>query len=90
LAASSTSGTDWKSKYYEATDLLTETKAELDEFQIASKELEEELERELQRTETEKEKLRIRVSKAERESEDWKVTAACFGHLFCYSDKFYV
>jgi chromosome segregation ATPase len=65
--------TEWKNKYYEAADLLAETKAELDEFQIASKDLEEELERELQRTETEKERLRLISSKAEKECNEWKV-----------------
>jgi len=64
--------TDWKRKYYEATDLLAETKGELDDFQTASKELEEELERELQRTESEKERLRLISSKAETECSEWK------------------
>ena len=64
---------NWKNKYYEAADLLAETKAELDEFQTASKELEEELEQELQRTEREKDRLRLISSKAEKESNDWKV-----------------
>jgi chromosome segregation ATPase len=64
---------EWKNKYYEAADLLAETKAELDEFQIASKELEEELERELQRTESEKERLRLLSGKAEKECNEWKV-----------------
>ena len=67
--------TDWKSKYMEVADILAETRAELDEFQAASKELEEELERELQRTDAEKEKLRVRASKAENEMENWKVSS---------------
>lgn len=67
------SAADWKNKYYEAADLLAETKAELDEFQIASKELEDELERELQRTENEKERLRHLSDKAEKECNEWKV-----------------
>lgn len=66
-------GTEWKNKYYEAADLLAETKAELDDFQTASKDLEEELERELQRTECEKERLRLLTSKAEKECNEWKV-----------------
>lgn len=71
---SEVSAVNWKNKYYEAADLLAETKAELDEFQIASKELEEELERELQRTENEKERLRHLSNKAEKECYEWKVS----------------
>ena len=68
------SASEWKDKYYEAAELLAETKAELDEFQTASRELEEELERELQRTEAEKERLRLISSKAEKECNEWKVS----------------
>jgi nuclear distribution protein NudE len=53
--------------------MLAETKAELDEFHHASKELEAELESELARTEKSQQDLRIKVSKAESERDDWKV-----------------
>ncbi|PSR75931.1 hypothetical protein PHLCEN_2v8845 [Hermanssonia centrifuga] len=52
--------------------MLAETRAELDEFQVSSKELEEELERELERTEKAQQDLQIKVSRAEHEKDDWK------------------
>lgn len=55
--------------------MLAETKAELDEFHHASKELEAELESELARTEQAQQDLKIKVSRAESERDDWKV---CF------------
>ncbi|RXW24734.1 hypothetical protein EST38_g1086 [Candolleomyces aberdarensis] len=64
--------TDWRTKYNEVVDMLAETKAELDEFHHASKELEAELESELARTEKSQQDLRIKVSKAESERDDWK------------------
>ncbi|KAJ2928837.1 hypothetical protein H1R20_g8265, partial [Candolleomyces eurysporus] len=64
--------TDWRAKYNEVVDMLAETKAELDEFHHASKELEAELESELARTEKSQQDLRIKVSKAESERDDWK------------------
>ncbi|TDL28382.1 hypothetical protein BD410DRAFT_834493 [Rickenella mellea] len=64
--------TDWKEKYYEAADMLAETRAELDDFQHSSKELEEELERELERTEKAQNELRMKVSKVEAERDEWK------------------
>jgi hypothetical protein len=65
--------TDWKAKYYEAAEMLTETKNELDDFHQSSKELEEELERELQRTEKAQQELRVKVERAEGERDSWKV-----------------
>ena len=53
--------------------MLTETRAELDDFHQASKELEAELESELQRTEKAQQDLRAKVIRAESEREDWKV-----------------
>ncbi|KAJ7631093.1 hypothetical protein FB45DRAFT_917483 [Roridomyces roridus] len=41
------SANDWREKYNEVADMLTETRAELDEFHVASRELEAELEAEL-------------------------------------------
>ncbi|KAL0951039.1 hypothetical protein HGRIS_007779 [Hohenbuehelia grisea] len=64
--------TDWRAKYNEVADMLAETRAELDEFHVASKELEAELESELQRTEKAHEDLKIKVAKAETERDDWK------------------
>ncbi|KAH8120407.1 hypothetical protein DFH11DRAFT_1873584 [Phellopilus nigrolimitatus] len=69
---SSNNGQDWKEKYYEAADMLQETRAELDDFQRSSKELEEELERELDRTEKTMQDLRVKATRAETERDDWK------------------
>ncbi|KAI0778520.1 hypothetical protein BD413DRAFT_489957 [Trametes elegans] len=68
----SSSGTDWKTKYYEVADMLAETRAELDDFHASSKELEEELERELERTEKAQQDLKVKVARAEQERDDWK------------------
>ena len=53
--------------------MLAETRAELDEFQQSSKELEEELEAELERTEKAQKDLVVKASKAENERDEWKV-----------------
>lgn len=53
--------------------MLAETRAELDEFQQSSKELEEELEAELERTEKAQKDLVVKASKAESERDEWKV-----------------
>jgi len=53
--------------------MLAETRAELDEFQQSSKELEEELEAELERTERAQKDLVVKASKAEGERDEWKV-----------------
>ena len=53
--------------------MLAETRAELDEFQQSSKELEEELEAELERTEKVQKDLVVKASKAESERDEWKV-----------------
>ncbi|KAF5390309.1 hypothetical protein D9757_002817 [Collybiopsis confluens] len=63
---------DWRTKYEEVADMLAETKAELDDFHHASKELEAELEAELQRTEKAQQDLRVKIAKAEVERDDWK------------------
>lgn len=54
--------------------MLQETRAELDDFQRSSKELEEELERELERTEKAMEDLRVKATRAEMERDEWKVS----------------
>lgn len=53
--------------------MLTETRAELDDFHQASKELEAELENELQRTEQAQQALQAKVIRAENERNEWKV-----------------
>jgi hypothetical protein len=53
--------------------MLAETRAELDDFHQASKELEAELENELQRTEKAQRELQAKVSRAENERDEWKV-----------------
>lgn len=55
-------------------DMLSETRAELDDFHQASKELEAELESELQRTEKAHQELQTKVARAENERDDWKVS----------------
>lgn len=67
------STTDWKAKYCEVADMLTETRAELDEFHTSSKELEEELIKEIERTEKAQQDLRVKVSRVETERDEWKV-----------------
>ncbi|CAK5280570.1 unnamed protein product, partial [Mycena citricolor] len=66
------SSNDWRDKYNEVADMLAETRAELDEFQVASRELEAELEAELQRTEKAQQDLKVKVARAETERDDWK------------------
>lgn len=53
--------------------MVQEARAELDEFQRSSKELEDELERELERTEKVQQELRVKAAKAEFERDEWKV-----------------
>ncbi|KAF8807517.1 hypothetical protein BYT27DRAFT_7097796 [Phlegmacium glaucopus] len=66
------SNTDWREKYYGVVDMLAETRAELDDFHQASKELEAELENELQRTEKAQQDLQAKVVRAEGERDEWK------------------
>lgn len=89
LYSYSASSTDWREKYNEVgipfsyightfilckvADMLAETRAELDDFHHASKELETELENELQRTEKAQQDLKVKVIRAESERDDWKV-----------------
>ncbi|EDR15644.1 uncharacterized protein LACBIDRAFT_300766 [Laccaria bicolor S238N-H82] len=64
--------TDWREKYNEVLDMLAETRAELDDFHHASKELEAELENELQRTEKAQQDLKVKVAKSQNERDEWK------------------
>ncbi|KAJ8084138.1 NADH:ubiquinone oxidoreductase [Marasmius tenuissimus] len=66
------SSTDWRGKYEEVAEMLAETRAELDEFHTASKELEAELENELQRTEKAQQDLKVKAARAETEKDEWK------------------
>jgi len=52
---------------------LQDTRAALDEFQVSSRELEEELEKELQTTEKAYNDLKSRCEHFKREADDWKV-----------------
>lgn len=52
---------------------MSETLADLDEFQRSSKELEDELEKDLERNEKAQQDLRVKVARAETERDDWKV-----------------
>jgi len=54
--------------------MLSETRAELDDFHQASKELEAELESELQRTEKAQQELQTKVVRADHERDEWKVS----------------
>jgi hypothetical protein len=67
------SNTDWKTKYYEVFDMLNETRADLEEFQVSSRELEEELNLELERTDKAQNELKQKVLQVEAEREEWKV-----------------
>ncbi|PVG04615.1 hypothetical protein CPB86DRAFT_720900 [Serendipita vermifera] len=64
--------TDWRAKYNEAADMLSEARNELDDFVHSSKELEEELLRELERTEKTQKDLKDRISRIESDRDDWK------------------
>lgn len=55
-------------------DELLETRAMLEDFQLSSRELEEELEKEIDSTERRYNEIRIRNEAMKQEVEDWKVT----------------
>ncbi len=52
---------------------MQDTRAALDEFQVSSRELEEELEKELQTTEKAYNDLKSRCEHYKRDAEEWKV-----------------
>ncbi|KAM3581025.1 NADH:ubiquinone oxidoreductase [Umbelopsis sp. WA50703] len=62
----------WRNHAENLENTLSETRAALDEFQVSSRELEEELEKELQSTEKVCGDLKSRCEQLKRESEDWK------------------
>ena len=70
---SSSNTVDWKEKYHDLADTFEEMRAEMEEFQRSSKELEEELERDVDRAEKEKETLRIKLANIELDRDEWKV-----------------
>ncbi|KAG2172366.1 hypothetical protein INT43_004908 [Umbelopsis isabellina] len=63
----------WRNHAENLENTLSETRAALDEFQVSSRELEEELEKELQSTEKVCGDLKSRCEQLKRESEDWKI-----------------
>ncbi|CAK9782403.1 unnamed protein product, partial [Cutaneotrichosporon oleaginosum] len=62
----------YRDKYRVAVELLNETRAELDEFQVSSRELEQELEQELEATEAKHADLQERITRLEADKEEWK------------------
>lgn len=62
----------WRSHAENLEGTLQETRAALDEFQVSSRELEEELEKELQTTEKAYNDLKSRCEHFKRDAEDWK------------------
>ncbi|KAI8095068.1 uncharacterized protein B0P05DRAFT_524573 [Gilbertella persicaria] len=62
----------WRSHAENLENTLQDTRAALDEFQVSSRELEEELEKELQTTEKAYNDLKSRCEHFKRDAEDWK------------------
>ncbi|WWC91749.1 uncharacterized protein L201_006696 [Kwoniella dendrophila CBS 6074] len=62
----------YREKYRQAMDMLTETRAELEEFQQSSRELEDEMEQELASNEKVQDELKDKIKRLEFEKEDWK------------------
>ncbi|WWD19676.1 hypothetical protein CI109_104138 [Kwoniella shandongensis] len=62
----------YREKYRQALDMLTETRAELEEFQQSSKELEDEMEQELASNDKQQAELREKIKRLEVEKDDWK------------------
>ncbi|KAF8323249.1 hypothetical protein DL93DRAFT_2050245 [Clavulina sp. PMI_390] len=62
----------WKAKYDEVCEMLAETEAELREFQVSSKELEEEMGLDLERAEKARGDMQNKLDRIEGERDDWK------------------
>ncbi|WVF72954.1 hypothetical protein IAT40_007772 [Kwoniella sp. CBS 6097] len=62
----------YREKYRQAMDMLTETRAELEEFQQSSRALEDEMEQELAANEKQQDELRERIKRLDAEKEEWK------------------
>ncbi|WVN86492.1 uncharacterized protein L203_101656 [Cryptococcus depauperatus CBS 7841] len=60
----------YRSKFREALDMLTDTRAELEEFQQSSKELEDEMEQELAANERQQTDLKDKIKKLEYEKDE--------------------
>jgi hypothetical protein len=65
---------DWRQKYLELSATLAETRADLEDFQQSSKELEEEMNLEITRTEKAQQELKTKVARVEAERDEWKVS----------------
>jgi predicted nucleic acid-binding Zn-ribbon protein len=63
----------WRSHGENLENTLQDTRAALDEFQVSSRELEEELEKELQTTEKAYNDLKSRCEHFKRDADEWKV-----------------
>lgn len=64
----------YKNHAQELEETLAETRYTLEEFQLSSKELEEELEKEIDSTERRYNEIKIRNEAMRQEVDDWKVT----------------
>ncbi|KAK8853259.1 hypothetical protein IAR55_003961 [Kwoniella newhampshirensis] len=62
----------YRERYRQALDMLTETRAELEEFQQSSKELEDEMEQELASNDKQQAELREKIKRLEAEKDEWK------------------
>ncbi|KAI8982186.1 hypothetical protein BDF20DRAFT_818334 [Mycotypha africana] len=68
----------WRSRSENLEISLQETRAALDEYQVSSRELEEELEKELQATEKAYKDLKARCEHFKQDADDWKVGMLLF------------
>jgi len=66
---------DWRQKYIELSETLADTRADLEEFQQSSKELEEEMNLEIERTERAQQEQKAKTSRVETERDEWKVSS---------------
>ncbi|WVQ84646.1 hypothetical protein IAT38_006801 [Cryptococcus sp. DSM 104549] len=62
----------YRDKYRQAIEMLTDTRAELEEFQQSSKELEDEMEQELASNDKQQADLRDKIKRLEVEKEEWR------------------
>ncbi|ODN99046.1 hypothetical protein I350_07199 [Cryptococcus amylolentus CBS 6273] len=62
----------YRDKYRQAIEMLSDTRAELEEFQQSSKELEDEMEQELAANDKQQADLREKIKRLEQEKDEWK------------------
>ncbi|WVO21231.1 uncharacterized protein IAS62_002538 [Cryptococcus decagattii] len=62
----------YREKHRQALEMLTDTRAELEEFQQSSKELEDEMEQELAANDKQQADLRERIKRLDAEKEEWR------------------